>query len=351
MLLGAGGGHTECQPYLVQGAKLNEHDLARTFNVMATNIATIPRFLLPQLTWRASTFRPTSSVSRSLIRVSNGDCRQSQYRPISSQTTAWKTSQLRKIHTTTHISITSSTCLPYRSFYTSRPLYRDHHFDTLKFVQRLKDEGVSEDQAVAMMRVLSDVIEESIQNLTRTMVLREGYHPLSFPYPATLYPPPRKLTLPHYRRRTQHLHAKSRFHQTPFRAPLLRLDRNATDPRLARAPDQRPCETELAPARRDQPDAGECAAGFEPGEGPDQRGGQCAGAEDQGDGDEDRAGGGRVEGEGGGGQVLDVAVVDVSLHPLFLGDGFLNVILMLSDGRGVCTGTAALILGVWRLLM
>ncbi|KAK8218724.1 hypothetical protein HDK77DRAFT_478862 [Phyllosticta capitalensis] len=53
----------------------------------------------------------------------------------------------------------------------SRP--RDHHFDTLKFVQRLKDEGFTEDQAVAMMKVLSDVIEESIQNLTRTMVLRE----------------------------------------------------------------------------------------------------------------------------------------------------------------------------------
>jgi hypothetical protein len=44
----------------------------------------------------------------------------------------------------------------------------------LKFVQRLKDEGFSEEQAVAMMRVLSDVVEESIQNLTRTMVLREG---------------------------------------------------------------------------------------------------------------------------------------------------------------------------------
>lgn len=40
----------------------------------------------------------------------------------------------------------------------SRP--RDHHFDTLKFVQRLKDEGFTEDQAVAMMKVLSDVIEE-----------------------------------------------------------------------------------------------------------------------------------------------------------------------------------------------
>lgn len=37
---------------------------------------------------------------------------------------------------------------------------RDHHFDTLKLVQRLKDEGFTEDQAVAMMKVLSDVIEE-----------------------------------------------------------------------------------------------------------------------------------------------------------------------------------------------
>jgi E3 ubiquitin-protein ligase SHPRH len=51
---------------------------------------------------------------------------------------------------------------------------RDHHFDTLKFVQRLKDDGFSEEQAVAMMKVLNDVIQESIQNLTRTMVLREG---------------------------------------------------------------------------------------------------------------------------------------------------------------------------------
>jgi hypothetical protein len=40
-------------------------------------------------------------------------------------------------------------------------------------VQRLRDEGFSEPQAIATMKVLSDVIEESIQNLTRTMVLRE----------------------------------------------------------------------------------------------------------------------------------------------------------------------------------
>ncbi|KKA20640.1 Mitochondrial protein FMP32 [Rasamsonia emersonii CBS 393.64] len=60
-----------------------------------------------------------------------------------------------------------------RAFHESAVMARDHHFDTLKFVQRLKKEGFSEEQAVAMMRVLNDVIQESIQNLTRTMVLRE----------------------------------------------------------------------------------------------------------------------------------------------------------------------------------
>jgi hypothetical protein len=42
-------------------------------------------------------------------------------------------------------------------------------------VKRLQAEGFSEEQAVAMMRVLNDIIQESIQNLTRTMVLREGW--------------------------------------------------------------------------------------------------------------------------------------------------------------------------------
>ncbi|KAF2242588.1 DUF1640-domain-containing protein, partial [Trematosphaeria pertusa] len=60
-----------------------------------------------------------------------------------------------------------------RGFSATAAPSKDHHFDTLKFVQRLKDEGFTEEQAVAMMKVLSDVIEESIQNLTRTMVLRE----------------------------------------------------------------------------------------------------------------------------------------------------------------------------------
>jgi hypothetical protein len=47
-----------------------------------------------------------------------------------------------------------------RQFSASASRFRDHHFDTLKFVQRLKEEGFTEEQAVAMMKVLSDVIEE-----------------------------------------------------------------------------------------------------------------------------------------------------------------------------------------------
>lgn len=61
-----------------------------------------------------------------------------------------------------------------RAFHATPVRERDHRFDTLKVVQRLKDEGFSEEQAVALMRVLDDVVEESIQNLTRTMVLKEG---------------------------------------------------------------------------------------------------------------------------------------------------------------------------------
>ncbi|RDA88650.1 hypothetical protein CP532_4076 [Ophiocordyceps camponoti-leonardi (nom. inval.)] len=61
----------------------------------------------------------------------------------------------------------------HRGFHVSASRRRDHHFDTLKFVRRLQSEGFTEEQSVAMMKVLNDVIEESIQNLTRTMVLRE----------------------------------------------------------------------------------------------------------------------------------------------------------------------------------
>jgi uncharacterized protein YehS (DUF1456 family) len=47
-----------------------------------------------------------------------------------------------------------------RSFHVSAVRRRDHHFDTLRFVQRLQEEGFTEEQSVAMMKVLNDVIEE-----------------------------------------------------------------------------------------------------------------------------------------------------------------------------------------------
>ena len=46
------------------------------------------------------------------------------------------------------------------SFHTTLPRQGDYHFDTLKLVQRLREEGFTEEQSVAMMKVLSDVIEE-----------------------------------------------------------------------------------------------------------------------------------------------------------------------------------------------
>ena len=47
-----------------------------------------------------------------------------------------------------------------RGFHASVHAPKDHHFDTLKFVQKLQDEGFSEEQSVALMQALSGVIEE-----------------------------------------------------------------------------------------------------------------------------------------------------------------------------------------------
>jgi hypothetical protein len=52
----------------------------------------------------------------------------------------------------------------HRAFHATPHRARDHHFDTLKFVQRLQEEGFTETQAVAMMKVLSDVIEERLES-------------------------------------------------------------------------------------------------------------------------------------------------------------------------------------------
>ena len=162
-------------------------------------IAEIPHFLLPSITWSQVAAKGATSQLRPKVRSNHNRPtplllhRQPQRRTvhiafpsrqalaIGHQTAVLE--QTRKQPTTSsvdpppirHNGVYVAAFKPAkRAFSTTRSHQKNHHFDTLKFVQRLKGEGFSEDQAVAMMRVLNDVIEESIQNLTRTMVLKEG---------------------------------------------------------------------------------------------------------------------------------------------------------------------------------
>ena len=148
---------------------------------MSPSTAVIPRFLLPQLSWKASSPSYLAAAS--------------QFQPSTRGSKFWSKPIHRSFSPSTRSCIYARHALSpwisywqdppfvryshlapcYRQCFSTTPVMsRDHHFDTLKFVQRLKDEGFSEEQSKAMMLVLSDVIEESIQNLTRTMVLREG---------------------------------------------------------------------------------------------------------------------------------------------------------------------------------
>ena len=111
----------------------------------------LPKFLLPRLSWKA-TAPLASSTSRTI-------CRDHQPKP-------W---QQRASAASFHSAPSSRPRLAERKaspilrraeFHTTAPRQRDHHFDTLKFVQRLESEGFTEDQSVAMMKVLNDVIEE-----------------------------------------------------------------------------------------------------------------------------------------------------------------------------------------------
>ena len=150
---------------------------------MSTPIATLPRFLLPQLTWKRPIFGTSGLATRPIQSYPRNRNKSTYRRPISSNAKALYRDFNASVQTLSSLYgplpayIRPSSLLAARPFHTTAPRYRDHHFDTLKFVSRLKEEGFSEEQATAMMRVLSDVIEESIQNLTRTMVLREGIDP------------------------------------------------------------------------------------------------------------------------------------------------------------------------------
>ncbi|KAJ4296173.1 Protein fmp32, mitochondrial [Collariella sp. IMI 366227] len=146
---------------------------------------TLPRFLLPRLSWTGPISPATSIPGASAVvfqqarssanraewqRASRRPLHTSGARPIGHCDSTLRDSARRP--TRSPSSIVRNPALR-RSFHATAARRRDHHFDTLRFVQRLQEEGFTEEQSVAMMKVLNDVIEESIQNLTRTMVPRE----------------------------------------------------------------------------------------------------------------------------------------------------------------------------------
>lgn len=140
----------------------------------------LPHFLLPQLSWKATwACPPLKQTAPSFARPIQQLAKPKYHAPSFQMRALYSSRATSGLPLQCQWSVFRSS--PYATtgsrvgcFSTAQSLQRDHHFDTLKFVQRLRDEGFSEEQSKAMMLVLSDVIEESIQNLTRTMVLKEG---------------------------------------------------------------------------------------------------------------------------------------------------------------------------------
>ncbi|KAK7447175.1 hypothetical protein Landi51_07050 [Colletotrichum acutatum] len=130
----------------------------------AMAVDALPRFLLPRLSWTgpatgSHAMRPVSALppsSRRRMHTRTSAFHESNI-PSRCRSNGLKTEGA---------SILASSGLT-RSFHATPSRQRDHHFDTLKFVQRMKSEGFTEVQAEATMKVLNDVIQE------RTMVLRE----------------------------------------------------------------------------------------------------------------------------------------------------------------------------------
>ncbi|KAJ5611545.1 hypothetical protein N7528_008650 [Penicillium herquei] len=170
------------------------------------HVAEVPRSILPRLTWNSSSSRPAVSSHHPAFAPKQRQQYLQSWSPLPRQILSLRTSSQpsRGISTSfqtnsfastlarrnasiakrpspeslgnpiRHNGVYVATFKPaQRAFHATPVQQRDHHFDTLKFVKRLQAEGFSEEQAVAMMRVLNDIIQESIQNLTRTMVLRE----------------------------------------------------------------------------------------------------------------------------------------------------------------------------------
>ncbi|KAJ5789368.1 uncharacterized protein N7518_006379 [Penicillium psychrosexuale] len=171
------------------------------------HVADVPRNILPRLSWNSSSSRPSITIthqpalatsqrrplpqgwspskrqfnslippfeSSRLITTSSRDVISGYLVSRGTSITTPATPKPHRGNPIRHNGVYVASYHPARrAFHATAVQHRDHHFDTLKFVKRLQAEGFSEEQSVAMMRVLNDIIQESIQNLTRTMVLRE----------------------------------------------------------------------------------------------------------------------------------------------------------------------------------
>lgn len=131
------------------------HDHNTTMSAPMLSRTAIPRFLLPQSSWTRASFHrsATQNVFEARRHQSSTAPERCASRPITTALQRHKQSTYSAARVT---SIFESR----RNFSATAPQFRDHHFDTLKFVQRLKDEGFTDEQAEGMMRVLGDVIEE-----------------------------------------------------------------------------------------------------------------------------------------------------------------------------------------------
>jgi hypothetical protein len=114
----------------------------------------LPRFLLPRLSWQPVPLHHHAVRALSTVPARyNGPSRS---RDPPARSVVAKYGSIRPS------SSTLQDPAHRRAFHATARRARDHHFDTLKFVQRLREEGFTEPQAVAMMKVLSDVIEERL---------------------------------------------------------------------------------------------------------------------------------------------------------------------------------------------
>lgn len=132
-----------------------------SLSTMAAEI--VPRFLLPRLSWAAQI--STSQAARPLSwTIPQGGTAAARWHHSATMTTV----NARGSSFPLRWALQKSPVLS-RTFHATARRERDHHFDTLKFVKRLHDEGFTEEQSVAMMKVLNDVIQERYVCVTGIM--------------------------------------------------------------------------------------------------------------------------------------------------------------------------------------